>query len=237
MVVDQRAVPVVAGRRARNVADRRAQQRDAAGSEQRGLLVLRPDRHADEAECVVSLGKKRGLARLEQHALQVACETAARPRVAQHGPRECGLALGGLQRATRPGGDDRQRDARASLQRAVVQDAANDAAAGIGHVTRGGLPCVVLAAHVGVLHALERPHRVGLRECRHAPGPDGRADQFDRRGPLQPFAVQQFVERDEREPLRAAGRRRDAGDVGGRHAVRLDVGAGSRARSQGEDRR
>ena len=74
-----------------------------------------------------------------------------------------------------------------------------------------------------MLQARERRKRLGLRERGHAPGADRGADQLDGPGVRQPFAKQQSIEWQEREPLRPAGCRGNAGDVLRREPDALDV--------------
>ncbi len=94
---------------------------------------------------------------------------------------------------------------------------------------------VALVVDVGVSQAVQRGQRIVLRECRHAPRADRGADQLHwRRRRLQPLAEQQLVERDQRQALGPAGRRRDAGNVGRRDAVLAHVldGAGAGAKRE-----
>jgi hypothetical protein len=86
---------------------------------------------------------------------------------------------------------------------------------------------------VGVLQALESRRRVRLRKRRHAPGADGRAEQFDWcPAGRQPLAVEQAVEGNEREALGPAGGGRDGRHVGRRQSVLAQVGEGARAGTQ-----
>ncbi len=118
------------------------------------------------------------------------------------------------------GGDDRERHAVAYLERPAAEHLARDLRDGHGHVLRARPLSVVLVADVRTHQPVEGRDRVGLGQRCHAPGTDRSADQFQlEAGPAEPFAVEQLVERDQREALRAAGRGRDAGDVGRCEAV------------------
>jgi hypothetical protein len=74
-----------------------------------------------------------------------------------------------------------------------------------------------------------------LCERRHAPCADRCADQLDPVRVFQPFDVQQAIEWKQRQALRSAGGRRDAGDVLRRQPVPLDVGDRGRSAAKSEN--
>jgi hypothetical protein len=189
------------------------------------------ERHVHQPESVERLLHEAGAARHEQHALEVRREPRARHGVAQRGTRERELRLRVRQWPAGTRGDDRERHAVAHLERPAAEHLARELRDGHGHVLRTRPLGVVLVADVRIRQPVEGRHRVGLGQRRHPPGTDRGADQLElEAGPAEPFAVEQLVERDQREALRAAGSGRDAGDVGRCEAVlphvRRRAGAG-----------
>ena len=136
VVVDERAVPVVAARRAADVPHRRRQQRDRAGGKQRVMLVAGVERHPHQSELVERLGEERRCARLEQHSLQERREPPPRERIAEHRAAEGEPGLGLRQHAARPRSDDRECNVLAKAQLAVARHGRCQAPARPAHLRR-----------------------------------------------------------------------------------------------------
>jgi hypothetical protein len=122
------------------------------------------------------------------------------------------------------GRDDGERSALAQLEVAVVEHRRGQSPARPAHIVRGRFRPIALIVHLGMLQTLERGEGLGLRERRHAPCADRSADELDPVRMLQPFHVQQAIERQQGQAFGSAGCGGDAGDVSRRQPASLDVG-------------
>ena len=233
VIVNERPVPVVAARGTADVLHRGADQRDRPGGEQGVCLVRGIDRNTQQAKGVEWLCEEGFSAALKRHTFEVRREPAPCHCVCDQrsSEREPGVRL--LERTAGPSRNDGEGHAVPDAEIAITQYGRAYAAANLAHVLRRRFRRITLLVHVGMLKPGERRQRLRLRQRRHSPRADRRADQLDCGGAGQP-RMKHAVEWQQREALRSTRRRRYAGDVAGQNPMLLDMSDRGRPTAQDE---